>query len=148
MPAKEAMQSLYTAIATAPQGREGHTHSQDGQLALTLSLPPPLGEGGRGTNPEELFAASIASCFAGAIQATASERGVETGPIAITVSVSLCGLDQGLTLAVQLEGRLPELEEDAAKALMQAATELCPYTKAIQGNVSFGWVLATAPICA
>ncbi len=52
------MRALYTAEVTARGGREGHVRSSDGILDADLRVPKEMGgPGGRGTNPEQLFAA-------------------------------------------------------------------------------------------
>ena len=38
-------------------------------------------------------------------------------------------------LAVDLEGHLPALDEDTARALMEATHQVCPYSRATSGNV-------------
>lgn len=60
------MDAIYTAVATA-NGREGRAVSSDGQIDLALAMPPALGGNGQGTNPEQLFAAGYAACFASAL---------------------------------------------------------------------------------
>ena len=67
------MTTLYTARATSTgSGRAGHVASDDGVLAVDLSVPKGLGgAGGAGTNPEQLFAAGYAACFHSALQLVA-----------------------------------------------------------------------------
>ncbi len=62
-------QILYTAQATAVGGREGRAASSDKVLDIALSTPAELGgTGGKGTNPEQLFAAGYSACFLGALR--------------------------------------------------------------------------------
>ena len=82
------MSALYTAAATA-NGREGRAVSSDGQLDLTLAFPPALGGNGKGTNPEQLFAAGYAACFASALGAVGRAAKVDTGEVSVTAEVSL-----------------------------------------------------------
>ncbi len=58
------MSRIYTAVATA-SGRDGRAVSSDGRLDVTLTPP---GQDGTGTNPEQLFAAGYAACFASAMK--------------------------------------------------------------------------------
>lgn len=131
------MTNLYTAQATALGGRSGTVNSTDGRLSLELSVPSEMGgEGGPGTNPEQLFAAGYAACFQGALGVAARRHKLELGPdTAVTARVGLEreGLAFGLT--VELEGRFPGLDRDQALALMHAAHEVCPYSVATRGNV-------------
>ena len=67
------MKALYTAVATATdKGRNGHVRTDDGKLDLEMSMPEGMGgPGGDGTNPEQLFAAGYAACFANAMRSVA-----------------------------------------------------------------------------
>src|SRR3984957_5751748 len=59
---------LHCARVTATGGRDTRAVSSDGVLDLNLSTPRELGgANGRGTNPEQLFAAGYAPCFLEAI---------------------------------------------------------------------------------
>ena len=71
------MKILYTAHATANEdGRTGHTRTDDGKVDFDLSSPKELGgDGGPGTNPEQLFAAGYAACFANAMRSSARRDG-------------------------------------------------------------------------
>ena len=59
---------LYTAEATSTGGRRGHARTSDGRLEVDFSSPTELGgDGGPGTNPEQLLAAGFAACWQNAI---------------------------------------------------------------------------------
>ena len=65
---------LYTTSATATGGREGSAKSDDGKLEVNLSTPKELGgDGGPGSNPEQLFGAGYAACFIGAMKFVAAQ---------------------------------------------------------------------------
>ena len=70
------MNVLYTAKArSSGGGRNGGVKSDDARLDLALSVPKGLGgDDGPGTNPEQLFAAGYAACFAGALGVVARGR--------------------------------------------------------------------------
>lgn len=130
------MNVLYTAVATATSGRDGKVSTSDGSFELGLAMPKGLGgPGGAGTNPEQLFAAGYAACFGSALKLVASMQKVATGPVAITAEVSIGKGDSGFGLAVKLVGNFPELAADKAHALMEAAHQVCPYSRATRGNV-------------
>ena len=58
------MKVLYTAEAIVAGGRMGHGRTSDGKLDVGLSVPSEMGgDGGPGTNPEQLFAVGYAACF-------------------------------------------------------------------------------------
>lgn len=129
-------QVLYTATASATNGREGRIKSSDGVLDHALSLPKGLGgPGGEGTNPEQLFAAGYSACFGGAVGLVSRLQKIQTGPITVTANVSIGKGGSGFGLAVELTGDFPELSRDKADALMHAAHEVCPYSNATRGNI-------------
>jgi osmotically inducible protein OsmC len=141
------MEHLYTAVATARGGREGEVVSDDGVLDLRLERPTELGgPGGEHTNPEQLFAAGYAACFHSALKRVAKERGLDVEPSEITAKVTL-GRDDDKTfgLAVTLLGALPTLDPPQGDELMQAAHEVCPYSRATRGNIEVVLELAPAP---
>ena len=133
------METLYTASATATGGRAGHVRSQEGGLDFDLAWPKELGgAGGVGTNPEELFAAGYAACFAQALVRAARDRGVHIGgPPAVVAEVGVGRLENGcLGVAVGLRASLPRVERAQSEALVAMAhEEICPYSRATRGNI-------------
>jgi osmotically inducible protein OsmC len=135
------MKTLYTAVATASDGgrQGGHTRSDDGKLDFDLSVPKSMGgDDGPGTNPEQLFAAGYAACFASAVQSSAMREGdaadVEGATVTAHVSIGAQGKGR-FGLAVKLEVGLPALDQAAAEDLARRAHERCPYSNATRGNV-------------
>jgi osmotically inducible protein OsmC len=132
------MSTLYTASATATgDGRSGHVRSSDGVLDFDLAVPKDLGgPGGALTNPEQLFAAGYAACFHSAIKRVAGNQKITLTDTAITVDVGIGPLPTGgFGLSVTIEAELPGLDETTAKAVLDAAHQLCPYSNATRGNV-------------
>ncbi|MEU8546371.1 organic hydroperoxide resistance protein [Streptomyces roseoverticillatus] len=130
------MDALYTAVATA-NGREGRTVSSDGQLDLALAMPPALGGTGRGTNPEQLFAAGYAACFASALGLVGREAKVDTKDVSVAAEVSIGKDDTGFGLAVTLRVELPDsLAGETGTRLVEQAHQVCPYSKATRGNIA------------
>ncbi|WP_093798452.1 organic hydroperoxide resistance protein [Streptomyces sp. Wb2n-11] len=135
------MNALYTAVATA-NGREGRTISSDGQIDLALAMPPALGGDGRGTNPEQLFAAGYAACFASAMGAVARRTKVDTKDVSVTAEVSIGKDDTGFGLAVVMRVELPEhLAGETGRRLVEATHAYCPYSKATSGNIEVELVI-------
>jgi lipoyl-dependent peroxiredoxin len=134
------VKALYTATATATDaGRNGRTRTDDGKLDLELSMPESMGgPGGAGTNPEQLFAAGYAACFANAMRSAARRAGDESVVEGATVTAHV---DIGATgggrfgLAVRLDAAVPALEQADAEDLVARAHERCPYSNATRGNV-------------
>ena len=130
------MEPLYTAVATSTGGRGGSVATDDQKLKFDLSVPTGLGgPGGSGTNPEQLFAAGYSACFAGALGLVARNQKVNPGPFTITAKVSIGKDETSFGLAVELIGTFKELARDQAEKLMQAAHQICPYSKATRNNI-------------
>ena len=130
------MDLLYTAHATARGGREGEVVSDDGVIDLELAMPKELGgPGGDKSNPEQLFAAGYAACFHSALKRLAGQQKVDVTGSEITARVSLGLDDKGFGIAATLVGSFPTLDAEQGKALMHAAHEVCPYSRATRGNV-------------
>ncbi|GGP32370.1 MULTISPECIES: organic hydroperoxide resistance protein [Streptomyces] len=129
------MDALYTAAATA-NGREGRAVSSDGRLDLPLAMPAALGGNGEGTNPEQLFAAGYAACFASAMGAVGRQMKVDTKDVSVTAEVSIGKDDTGFGLAVVMRVELPdELAGETGRQLVEATHAYCPYSKATRGNI-------------
>jgi len=135
--------SVYRTQATAIGGRRGAVASADGVLRLTLAIPRELGgRGSKGTNPEQLFAAGYAACFLATLKLVAETRQclvTEDASVTATVALGLGRDENGLTvdmdLDVALDVDLPGFSEEEARALAHQAHELCPYSKAVKGNI-------------
>ncbi len=124
---------LYTAKTHTTGGRDGASRTSDGRLDVKLSTP---GTSGTGTNPEQLFAAGWSACFMSAMALAASHMKV-TLPAdrAIDAEVDLGTNDGGFVLRARLNVSLPGLDREVAQALVDAAHQLCPYSKATRGNI-------------
>jgi Ohr subfamily peroxiredoxin len=130
------MSALYTAIATA-SGREGRAVSSDRRLDVTLAPPKELGGNGEGTNPEQLFAAGYAACFASALNLVARKADTDISDASVTAEVGLGKNDRGgFELSVVLRVELPDkLHGETGQALVEAAHQVCPYSNATRGNI-------------
>ena len=124
---------LYTAKAHTTGGRDGASRSSDGRLDVTLSSP---GAPGNGTNPEQMFAAGWSACFLGAMGVAAAKRKTRLpADAAIDAEVDLCGTGGEWFLRARLNVSLPGIDRDVARALVDAAHQTCPYSKATRGNI-------------
>ncbi|MEO5743724.1 MAG: organic hydroperoxide resistance protein [Terracoccus sp.] len=132
----ESTTAAYVASATA-SGREGRAVSTDGKLDVTLAPPTELGGSGQGTNPEQLFAAGYAACFASALGVVARRSGVKDFDASVTADVSLHTTEQGgFSLSVVLEVELPDgFDQEQGRTLVEAAHLVCPYSNATRGNI-------------
>jgi len=125
---------LYTGRThTSSGGRDGTSRSDDGRLDIKLSSP---GTPGSGTNPEQLFAAGWSACFIGAMQLAAGKTKVTfPADAAVDAEVDLGKTGGAYFLQARLNVSLPGLERDVAQALVDAAHQTCPYSKATRGNI-------------
>ncbi|WP_225767595.1 organic hydroperoxide resistance protein [Inquilinus sp. Marseille-Q2685] len=124
---------LYTGRTHTTGGRDGMARSSDGRLDIKLSPP---GGPGTGTNPEQLFAAGWSACFIGAMGRAASEMKV-TLPAdrAVDAEVDLGTTDGAFFLQARLTVSLPGLDREVAQKVVEAAHQICPYSKATRGNI-------------
>ncbi|MGI8649913.1 MAG: organic hydroperoxide resistance protein [Rubrobacter sp.] len=128
------MDILYTA--TAHGGREGRVESSDGKTNENLVVPEGMGgPGGDGTNPEQLFAAGYAACFEGALRLVAGKQKKDVGNASVTANVGIGPEGKSFGLEVELIASVPGVSKEEAQELVDAAHEVCPYSKATRGNV-------------
>ena len=133
----QTITALYPATATATGGRDGRAVSSDGMLDVKLSTPRELGgQGGDGTNPEQLFAAGYSACFIGALKFVAGQQKQQLpADTSITGQVGIGQIPGGFGLEVQLNVSLPGLDQAVAEQLTEAAHQVCPYSNATRGNI-------------
>ncbi|MEV6026247.1 organic hydroperoxide resistance protein [Streptomyces sp. NPDC052036] len=130
------MDALYTAVATATHGRDGRAVSSDGKLDLDLAVPVEMGGNGKGTNPEQLFAAGYAACFASALGLVGRAAKVDVSDAAVTGEVSIGKQGEAFGLAVTLRVELPEsVDQETGRKLVEQAHQVCPYSNATRGNI-------------
>jgi Ohr subfamily peroxiredoxin len=134
------MDEMYLAEATAHGARTGQVATSDGRLDVQLSRPASMGgDDGPGTNPEQLFAAGYAACFHSATRHALKPLGLSPRDLdgsSVTARVRfLSGGPGDYLLAVDLVLDAPGLDEEKARALMEATHRICPYSKATTGNI-------------
>ncbi|VVD83076.1 peroxiredoxin [Pandoraea aquatica] len=128
-----ASKILYTGKTHTTGGRDGSALSSDGKLDVKLSSP---GSSGPGTNPEQLFAAGWSACFIGAMGLAAGKLKIQLpADTAVDAEVDLANEDGAYFLKARLNVSLPGLERDVALALIDAAHQTCPYSKATRNNI-------------
>lgn len=128
---------LYRATATSTGGRDGSARSDDGKLNVKLSTPKELGGGGGdGTNPEQMFAAGYSACFIGALKFVAGKEKVALpADTSITAKVGIGPIPTGFGIEVDLHVNLPGMDKTQAKALVDKAHVVCPYSNATRNNI-------------
>src|ERR1700682_6757736 len=135
---------LYRARVKATAGRDTWAVSSDVVLDLKVTRPRELGgTDGRGTNPEQLFAASYAACFLGMMRLVAGREGIALPTdTEVEASVGVGPTPRGFGIEVELRSCLLGLPRAEADSLVEKSHAVCPYSNATRGNVSVRLVLA------
>ena len=127
---------LYTAVATAENGRDGRVATDDGRLDVVVNPPKEMGGSGDGTNPEQLFAAGYSACFQGALGVVARQENADVSGSTVTAKVGMGRNDDGFGIIVEISATIPNVDAGTARALLEKAHQVCPYSKATRGNIS------------
>jgi len=120
--------TLFTGQTHNVGGHNGSAKSSDGFLDLGLAQPHPAAE--------QLFGAAWSACFMGAIELAASQKKIvlPSAP-SIDAEIKLLLGDDGFFLRAHLNVSVPGLDRDVAQTLVDAAHQICPYSKATRGNI-------------
>jgi putative redox protein len=102
---------------------------------VTADEPKDHGGGDSGPSPQELLAASLASCTAITMEMYAQRKGWDVGDITVDVDYEPAqrGSPTRFKMAVELSKELPEEQRER---LMQIAAK-CPVHRALEGEVMF-----------
>lgn len=118
--------------------REGDTFKHDLSIRehhVTADEPEETGGDDAGPSPQELLAASLASCTAITIEMYAKRKGWNIGDIAVDVDYEPA--QRGSPTKFEMKVKLPkELPEDQRERLMQIAAK-CPVHRTLEGEVMF-----------
>jgi osmotically inducible protein OsmC len=123
------MKILSTISATTVGGRAGTGKTSDDRVEAKFAS--------NGTTPEHLFALGYSACFGSALSGVSRLKKVQLpADFSVTVKVDLnVGDSHDYSLAAELQVKLPGMEKSQAEELVKAADQMCPYSKAIRGNV-------------
>ena len=127
---------LYTAVATAENGRDGRVATDDGTLDVVVNPPKEMGGTGTGTNPEQLFAAGYSACFQGALGVVARQEKADITGSTVTAKVGIGKNADGFGLMVEISAEIPNADPTTARVLLEKAHQVCPYSKATAGNIT------------
>ena len=135
---------LYRAQVKATASRDTRAVSSDGVLDLTLTRPSELGgTNGRGTNPEQLFAACYAASFLGIIKLVARRDCIALPTdTEVDAIVGVGATPRGFGIEVELRISLPGLPRAEADVLVEKSHAVCPYSNAMRSKVSVRLLLA------
>jgi lipoyl-dependent peroxiredoxin len=126
---------LHTAATRTTGGRErGISRSPDGVFDIRFAAP----ESARiGTTPEHLLAAAWSASFESALTQAVRARGLALRTdFVVEAEVDLCVEDGGAPfLRARLDVCLPGVARDIARAIVDEAQLLCPYSRATRENI-------------
>lgn len=122
--------------ATARRNGEEFKHDLEIRShRVTADEPKDQGGTDEGPSPQELLAASLASCTAVTIEMYAKRKGWDIGEVEVDVDYEPAqkGSPTKFTMAVRLPKELPQ---DQSERLMQIAAK-CPVHRTLEGEVMF-----------
>jgi Ohr subfamily peroxiredoxin len=127
---------LCTGSTQTTSGPGATTRSLDGFLDLKLPQPHPAAE--------NLFAAAWSACYLGAIELAATARKIKlAGAPSVDTEIDLNHAG-GTTffLKARLAVYLPGVPAEIAQEIAEAAHGICPYSKAVHGNIEITTTVA------
>jgi len=119
---------LFTGKTHTTNGRDGVARSSDRTLDLKLPEPHPAAE--------NLFGAAWSACYMGALELAATQKKVKLpAGLAVDAQIDLNQENAGFFLRAHLYVSVPGVDRDTAQELIRAAHGICPYSKAVHGNI-------------
>jgi lipoyl-dependent peroxiredoxin len=98
----------------------------------------------KGTNPEELLAASHAGCFSMALAFALTGAGFTPTRIATSAAVTIESDGPGFKIsksALKLEATVPNISRDQFQKIAEGAKAGCPISKVLNAEITLDWNL-------
>jgi putative redox protein len=112
------------------------THSVDIRShALVVDEPAERGGEDDGPSPQELLAASLASCTAITMEMYAKRKGWDIGQLEVAVEYSPA--ERGCPTKFKLDLRLPATCTEEQRERLQVIAAKCPVHRTLEGEVMF-----------
>lgn len=129
-------QQLYETKAVNTGGRDGFSYLTDGTFEVKISTPKNMGGKGEGQNPEQLFALGYSACFNGALEVVMGQQKLKNAS-QVTHTVRLYKKPDAadFKLEVEIQVGIKDLDLDETQKLAEEAHTVCPYSKAVSGNI-------------
>ena len=119
---------LFTGRTHTTSGRDGASRSSDGFVDVKLAQPHPAAE--------NLFASAWSACYLGAIELAAAQRKIKLpASPAVDTEIDLNRAGDAFFLRARLTVSVPGVDRAVAEELAEAAHGVCPYSKAVHGNI-------------
>jgi len=133
-------QAIVSWSGDLPSGKGNVSAASSGAFKqLEVSWPRRSEPDAQGkTSPEELLAASHASCYAMALSNGLGQAGTPPESLDVTATVTFDRVGGGFKVvssALEVRGRVPNADEAAFQKAAEAAKDGCPISQALKGNV-------------
>jgi lipoyl-dependent peroxiredoxin len=147
---EETSMASFTRTASAEwqgTGKEGKGNltTQSGVLSATpYGFNTRFGDT-KGSNPEELLAASHAGCFTMALAFALTGAGFTPTRLATSAAVTLESDGPGFKIsksALKLEASVPNITQEQFKTIAEGAKAGCPISKVLKADITLDWKLA------
>ncbi|KGT76566.1 peroxiredoxin [Bradyrhizobium japonicum] len=130
-----AAKLLFTGKTHVTSGPDGAAHANDGSFDIKLAQPHPAAE--------NLFAAAWSACYLGALGLAAVQRKVKLpNEPSVDTTIDLSNANGAFFLRARLDVSVPGVDRAVAQELIEAAHGICPYSKAVHGNIEVTTTLA------
>jgi osmotically inducible protein OsmC len=124
---------------------KGALSTQSGVLAATpYGFNTRFGDT-KGTNPEELLAASHAGCFTMAVAFALQQAGFTPTNIATTAAVTIESDNPGFRIsrsALKMEASVPNISREEFQKIAEGAKAGCPISKVLKADITLEWKLS------
>jgi lipoyl-dependent peroxiredoxin len=125
---------LFTGKTHTTAGSNGAARSSDGSLDIKLPQPHPAAE--------NHFGIAWSACYLGALGLAASQRKIKLpAGAAVDAEIDLNNAGGSFFLRARLGVSLPGVDREVAQELIEAAHGICPYSKAVHGNIDVATTL-------
>jgi lipoyl-dependent peroxiredoxin len=137
--------NTHTTVNHDPSAQRG----DHGVVDIQLSTPGGKSYEFLATEPhptaEQLFAGAWSACYITALGLAASLKKVQLpADAAVDIQVDVGQTGPGWFLGAKFTVRLPGLAQDVAEAIVHSAHQICPYSKAVKGNIEVAVTVLTA----
>ncbi len=117
-------------------GRVGYVETTDGRLHHELATPSEMtGKPTDDTNSFELVALAYSACFGSALQKAFEMKEIEYDDFSVEVENVVLVDDKGKQFSFNLTVQIDGADNAIKKEMVDAANNICPFSKAIAGNV-------------
>ncbi|WP_222876581.1 Ohr family peroxiredoxin [Terrihabitans soli] len=119
---------LYSGKTRTTGRKDGASKSADGFLDIKLPEPHPAAE--------NLFGAAWSACYIGALELSAQQKKVKLPESPrVDAEIDLLRGDSGFFLRARFNVQIPGIDRATAEELTELAHQVCPYSKAVHGNI-------------